>query len=134
MSPLDLDTSDKWRDVKRKLMSGSVSCLKFHFGSGSHGRGYRDLSEAGDGRCDAGTTGQDKECASLSALASLIADYAADRRAADRADGAAIRQYRSGDRADACTERGIPVLLRHSAATAESKKCCKRNRAGNGSF
>jgi hypothetical protein len=58
----------------------------------------------------------------------LIADHAADRRAADGADRAAAGEDGTPDRAYAGADRGVLVALRHPAAPAgaEQHRRCER--------
>ena len=67
--------------------------------------------------------------AEWSLFTDLVADQAADRGAADRADRAAAREDRAADRADAGANRRILVPRRHSAAPCRSKYYRDRNRA-----
>jgi hypothetical protein len=62
----------------------------------------------------------------------LIADLAAydatDRSTADRSDGAATRKDGTTDGADTGADRGVLVLRRHPATTAQAKQHCHGHR------
>jgi hypothetical protein len=65
-----------------------------------------------------------KSIAFVLGLADLVPDDAANRGAADGSDRAAAREYRAADGADARTDGGVLILLRHAGTRAQSDKHC----------
>lgn len=57
----------------------------------------------------------------------LVAEEAANRRAADDSDGAAAREKTTRDATGACADRGVPVLCRHTGTTAQAQRQRRNN-------